>query len=154
MKPCRKREYVQGCESKRKRVSKTGLERVSKTGIVWSGDDDKHRHPRRTHIERPERIIEILRYLRACGIIEQCLTIETPEFDTSDRNESTAVDQSLEERLITVHSPYYLSRFAPQRMRRLEKRGGIEALVEEAGNFVFEKISTNRVNVIELSPLV
>ncbi len=140
-----KRENDQDCEAiKRSRTYVEGpdtrerLETPSKTGLVWSGDDESHRHPRRTHIERPERITEILRYLRVCGIIEQCIKIETSELDiSSDREESAAIvaGRILEERLVTVHSPYYLARFTPQRMRCLEKRGGIEALMEEAGIF-------------------
>ena len=54
------------------------------TGLTWAGGDERHRHPLRAHPERPERITEILKHLRAAGIANRCTHVKWPGWDAPD----------------------------------------------------------------------
>ena len=57
---------------------------VPATGLTWAGGDERHRHPLRTHPERPERVTEILKHLRATGLTDRCSHVAWPGWDAPD----------------------------------------------------------------------
>jgi len=118
------------------------------TGLTWAGGDHRHFNPQRAHPERPERVTEIVRHLRDTGLVDRCHFVNWPGWDAPDPDGGEADDAdvdseaatSLHTRLAAVHSPFYLQRFAPARMKRLLARNGggssaNDALAEEAGQY-------------------
>ena len=118
-------------DSKKRRLNETEESNSStRTGIIWCGDDNLHRHPHRFHPERPERVTEVLRHLREKHLIDRCLVVPWPGFvdsSTSTAPQSSFVpptitssdDVLLASRLANIHSPHYLARYAPSRFARL-----------------------------------
>jgi acetoin utilization deacetylase AcuC-like enzyme len=121
------------------------------TGLTWAGGDHRHYNPQRAHPERPERVSEIVRHLRDTGLVDRCRFVAWPGWDAPDpeagaddaaaEDEDPAAASALSARLAAVHSPFYLQRFAPARMRRLAQnvggssQTGTTALAEEAGQY-------------------
>eukprot|EP00617_Octactis_speculum_P020533 CAMPEP_0185750500 /NCGR_PEP_ID=MMETSP1174-20130828/9285_1 /TAXON_ID=35687 /ORGANISM="Dictyocha speculum, Strain CCMP1381" /LENGTH=499 /DNA_ID=CAMNT_0028427095 /DNA_START=78 /DNA_END=1577 /DNA_ORIENTATION=- len=96
------------------------------TGLTWAGEDDSHKHPMRSHPERPERIQACLEVLREEKLIAQCLRVRS-----STDHESDVISSS-------IHSPHYLARLKPKRLKRLAAQTyghGQSGLIDEAEQY-------------------
>ncbi len=132
--------------AKRTRLSDQG--RAKLTGLTWATGDG-HCHPHRPHPERPERVLEVLRCLSAHDLTDQCTIVDWPGFehepsskfcslyDDAEKSSEAemAAERLLSARLASLHNPFYLARFSPQRLKRL-------AAADVTGLTLMEEAST------------
>ena len=76
-----------------------------------------------------------MRVLRTQGLVERCTTLSVGA-EEGEEGTDDAQARDLAASLEAVHNPFYLTRFAPKRMKRLAAAGqGSGALAEEAAQW-------------------